>query len=216
MLVGISFECSGATCGSSATPTISAVNFAGNALTRVGGAFANGNDTQVDIWRLFNPPANLTGNVTVTLSAATPVVAGAITFAGVDQSQSLTFTGTNGNGGTLQVTSIPSAAGELIFSTVSWDGTLTVANISASGTTQWRVRTDANDGANAGQTGAASTKDGGKRLGNHDGNTEYRRLGDRRRLHRAGLHDRHSQHGLHADADPWPAISLCRLAARSR
>jgi uncharacterized repeat protein (TIGR01451 family) len=158
MLVGISFECSGVSCGSSATPTISAVNFAGNALTRVGGAFANGNDTQVDIWRLFNPPANLTGNVTVTLSAATPVVAGAITFAGADQSQSLTFTGANGNGGTLQVTSIPSAAGELIFSTVSWDGTLTVANISTSGTTQWRVRTDANDGANAGQTGAAGAK----------------------------------------------------------
>lgn len=161
LLVGVSTECSGVSCGTSANPTVSSVSFNGQNLTFVGRSFANNNDAIVEIWRLFNPPASQTANVVVNITTGTnlPIVAGAINLAGVNQSQTLTFAKNTNSGGTLQL-SIASAVNELVFAAVAWDDIPTSASTVGSGQTQrWSVDAGSN-GNNSGVRGAASTKAG--------------------------------------------------------
>ena len=62
--------------------TVSGVTFGAQVLTRQLEAAADG--ARSEIWTLTAPNAG-TANVTVTLSGAAPVIAGASTFTGVDQ-----------------------------------------------------------------------------------------------------------------------------------
>ena len=158
MLVGVSFECSGASCGSPSNTSVSSVTFGATPMTFVGRSFNSGRDAAVEIWRLFNPPASTTATVAVTLNQAFDATAGAINFSGADQAQTLTLTGNTGTGSTPTV-SVTSSAGSIVFDTVSWDTSGATATAGAGQTKQWDRTADAGSG-NAQIRGAASTKAG--------------------------------------------------------
>ena len=142
LLVGISFY------NATTARTVSSVTFGGTALTSVGTIY-NGNTRRVAIYRLTAPAASTTANVVVTFSGAVYAVAGAVSFAGVDQCTPLgTFLGATGNTATATVSPV-TVAGDLVFDTVAAGSALTVDGTQAQ---QWNTA----DGTTI--YGGASTK----------------------------------------------------------
>ncbi len=152
LLVGVSFECSGASCALSAPANT--VKFGGTSLTLVGRGINTTQDAAVEIWKMLSPPASTTANVVVTLGLAQDSIAGAVTLAGVDQSQTLTLQSVAGASGVPSLT-VTSATGEMVFDVVTWDQPTDTGT--APGTSHWNTRSTANDSSTAGIRGAAST-----------------------------------------------------------
>lgn len=162
MLVGVSFECSGATCGSPTNSSVSSVSFNGSATGwfRAGQRYDASGDAIVEIWGLYSPPASTTANVVVTLNTNFDSVAGAITLAGVDQSQGQTlgFTGAVGSN-TVPTVPVVSTAGHYVFGVASWDVPTGSPTAASPATDLWNV-VQGVDGANGGIRGAASSAPG--------------------------------------------------------
>ena len=145
LLVGVSFN-------GSAARTVSSVTFNSIALSLVGTSYQS-NSRRVEIWRLVAPTASTTANVVVTFAAGTGTlyaVAGAMTFAGVNQCNPLgTFLSATGAASPVSV--VPTTvADDLVFDTVvAGDSTLAFGPGQAE---QW----NASQGTNV--RGSASTE----------------------------------------------------------
>ncbi|HYD48088.1 MAG TPA: hypothetical protein VEB21_07070, partial [Terriglobales bacterium] len=158
LLVGVSFECSGATCGSPTNTSVTSVTFGATPLAFVGRSFSSTRDAAVEIWQLFNPPASTTATITATLNQAFDAVAGAVSFSGADQSQTLSLVGATGNSSAPTVV-VPSTSGALVFDTVSWDTSGAGATAGAGQSERWDTMADFGSG-NAQIRGAGSTEAG--------------------------------------------------------
>lgn len=101
---------------------VTGINYAGVALTRAN--FALGPESpkvRAELWYLTNPEAG-TNNVVVTLSTTTGVVAGAVSFSGVDQTNPISNTAINSGGDPPASTLITTAnANAWIIDTVASD-----------------------------------------------------------------------------------------------
>ncbi|MCX6895618.1 MAG: Ig-like domain-containing protein, partial [Verrucomicrobia bacterium] len=129
LLVGVATGSTTST-GNDAT-TISSVTYGGTALTALGTITDQATPRiRSSIYVMTNPPSGA-ANVVVTLAAARPVYAGATTFTGVNQTNSLgaytSFGAANGSTGFNSggLTNIPSAVGELVYDTIAVDGETT-------------------------------------------------------------------------------------------
>ncbi len=134
------------------TSTVTSVTFGAQSLTKVsGGSANNGTDARVEMWYLLAPTAS-TNTVTVTLSAASNVTAGALTFTGVNQSAPLqTFTTATGSSAAPSVTITGSATTSMVYDVMAMQGTKTVS----APTTSWTNVTS--DGTNANNVRGAGT-----------------------------------------------------------
>jgi uncharacterized repeat protein (TIGR01451 family) len=147
LVVGVAYS-------SSATgPTITSVTFNGtsNYLINAGTLIANGTTRRIEIFYMVNPPLSTTGNVVVTFpTGISSAVAGAVTFAGVNQTAPIrTFTSNTGSDAAPTV-NVATSAGDLVFDTVVvGNATLTPDGSQSS---LWNVLQSANI------RGAASTK----------------------------------------------------------
>lgn len=158
LLVGVSTGAT-STNGTNAA-TVNTVTYGGTALTLVGSVNAGGN-VRTYLYALVNPAVG-TANVAISTSGTTPVVAGATSFTGVDQTTPYgTFysNSTTSSVSSASVTGISSATNELVYDVIAVDvdnstpGALTLGSGQTSrwnitGTTTRRV------------TGAGSTKVG--------------------------------------------------------
>jgi hypothetical protein len=102
--------------------TVGSVTFNGVPLTLVGrrqGGSAS-NDGYAEIWALTSP-ATGTGTIVVNIPQGDAIVAGAVSYYGVDQTTPLgAFTGANGQSTAPGVT-VASSPGELVFGTLMWN-----------------------------------------------------------------------------------------------
>lgn len=136
------------------TQTVSSVTYNGVAMTQVAAHAAGGNNTRVKQYYLINP-ASGANTVSVTMSGATNLVVGSISFNGAHQTTPLgtqaTATGTSGN----PSVSVSSASDEIVVDSLSYDraSSLTVG----AGQTQ-RYNRDDNGGGDL--WGAGSTEAG--------------------------------------------------------
>ena len=139
LLVGVSWS------GAGTAQTISSATFGGTTLTSVGNE--SGNDPRVAIYYLLAPAASTTANVVVTFSGLVNAVAGALTFAGVNQTTPLgTFAGATGTS-TAPSVNATTVANDLVFDRSRRDATLTAG---AGQTSRWNVL--------QGSQGSASTE----------------------------------------------------------
>jgi hypothetical protein len=119
MLVGVSWNC-GTTSRSISSVTFGSYTLS-NVITQLG-ENSSGDDRFSAIYSLINPPAGETGNVTITFSGSVSngIVAGAVNFAGVDQTTPLgTPSGaalTSGSAPTITLNSLNGT--ELVFDNV--------------------------------------------------------------------------------------------------
>jgi len=121
LLVGVSWN------SNNSEQNVSSVVFSSNGgastlpLTLVFDQQSSGNPRNASIYRLLNPPAGEAGTVTVTFGGqvASGIVAGAVNFAGVDQTTPLgTPGGATGSSATPSVTLNGLSGDELVFDTV--------------------------------------------------------------------------------------------------
>jgi hypothetical protein len=141
LMVGVSW--------SSTSVTVTGIKFNSVALTLKGTQYYTSQARRVAIYYLVAPTASTTADVVVSFSGAVYGVAGAVSFAGVDQCTPLgTQLGATGNTATATVSPI-TVAGDLVFDTVAAGTALTVNGSQAQ---QWM----AGDGTSI--YGGASTK----------------------------------------------------------
>ena len=151
----------GATTPTGNPPTVSGVTFGGTPLTpvisRVSGVGGAGDDTISYLYQLVNP-ASGPANVVVSLGGAGSLAVGATTFTGVDPSAPLgtPVSAAGTSGGTASV-AVPSAPGQLVVGTVSWDED-PVIGVDAAQSSLWNLTGAAGSGA---VSAAASTQPGG-------------------------------------------------------
>lgn len=114
LLVGLSISFAGTTALS--------VTSNGTAMTRVGFVNALSNDGRVEVWRLVAPPSG-SAQISIQLSnASSSTVAGAVSFANVDQTTPLgPFGGLANNMGDPAHTAA-SMTGDVVFGVVMWNG----------------------------------------------------------------------------------------------
>jgi uncharacterized repeat protein (TIGR01451 family) len=121
----------GATTQTGNPPNVSSVTYNGTGMTLVGsrrsgsGSDVN-DDTTSFIYRLTAPPVG-TANVVVSLNAAGGIAAGATTFYNVNQTTPLGAFASQGGYGIAPSVTLSSAAGEVVFGTVSADEAPTLA-----------------------------------------------------------------------------------------
>lgn len=129
------------------------------ALTHIGAQTNPGDNNRIELWYLLSPPSG-TANIEVTLSAGANIIAGAISYSGVDQFTPLGPFIPNSGRSTLPTVTVNSATGEIVFSTVSVEGQAGVITAGAGQTEQWNLATGAGGGDVIGsgstETGAAS------------------------------------------------------------
>ncbi len=150
MLVGISWS------GEGTARTVTGVTFGGTSLTPVGTYNYTDNNRLVAIYSLKETFGTTAASVVVNFSGAVWAYAGAVTFAGVDQTTPLgAFSGAAGNSTTPSV-GVTTASGDLVFDTVAANNNLNNFNVGASQSQQWNVnqQTDTTSGIR----GAASTE----------------------------------------------------------
>jgi hypothetical protein len=137
------------------TSTVTGITFGAQSLTQVtSGAANNGTDARVEMWYLLAPTPS-TNTVTVTLSAASNVTAGALTFTGVNQSKPMqAFVSATGTSSTPSLTYGGGESAQRVFDVLAMRGTNTVS--SSSQTQQWTNTTSDGTGAGSTATGAAS------------------------------------------------------------
>ncbi|RMF51899.1 MAG: hypothetical protein D6746_17200, partial [Bacteroidetes bacterium] len=145
-----------------------AVSFAGQALTKVTGPTTG--TARTSQWILVNPPTG-TGTVSVTLSAAAGfIVAGARTFAGVDQTTptvSGSAASAQGTSNAPSVTSTASDASGMLVDAVYLNAQTNTLNPSAGQTLDWSASIETQPGRGShlvpsGSTGATLSYSAGK------------------------------------------------------
>ena len=143
--------------------TVTGITYGGTALTRLGFHNDAGATRRVEIWYLIAPVSGAqTVSVTYNLPAGVRVgvVAGAMTFSGVDQTVPLnSMVSNDGAGGTFSQLDIPSGTNQIVFETVAIDHGLTVTQ-GNSQTQRWSVNTNGGGGAAGNVRGAGSTNTG--------------------------------------------------------
>jgi hypothetical protein len=139
------------------------MRYRGIPLTRIGSQAGQSDDSRVEMWYLLNPPVG-TGTVTVNLSGgSTDVVAGAMSFIGVNQGSPLrSFVSDKDKGSTASVT-VPSGPGEVVVDTlvVYYPLLDLLAGSPAAGggqTERWKI--DTSTLLSSGVAGAGSTEPG--------------------------------------------------------
>ncbi|MFY9561900.1 MAG: C25 family cysteine peptidase, partial [Terriglobales bacterium] len=143
--------------------TVTGVTYAAVPMVRLGFHNDAGNTRRVEIWYLTAPATGIQNAVvTVNLPAAVRVgvVAGVMSFRGVDQTMPLSAMVSNdGAGGNFSQLDIPSGTNQIVFDTLSVNNGIVIA-AGPSQTQQWVVNTGATvgDGRGFGSTnvGAAS------------------------------------------------------------
>lgn len=140
-------------------PVVSSVTYGGVGLTLIASQLDGGADHRAELWYLLAPTSG-TANIVVTLSATVDATAGAISFAGVNQTAPLgSVAGSQGTDQTPSVT-IVSAVGEVVADVMSANGDSGAVAVGANQTQQWNQNTgtsDANEfGAQSTEAGAAS------------------------------------------------------------
>jgi hypothetical protein len=128
-------------------------------LTRIDSQASPGSKNSVELWYLLSPPSG-TANIDVTLSSIAKIVAGAISYSGVDQFTPLgPFVGNSGTNN-LATATVSSAAGEIVFDTVSVEGQAPTTTAGAGQTEQWNRLTGSGGsdlvGGGSTEIGAAS------------------------------------------------------------
>lgn len=138
---------------------VSSITYGGLPLTKIT-ALENGNAVRVSLWYLLNPPTG-SQTVTVNMLAAARFVAGAHSYAGVNQQAPFGTPVTSRGNGTSASLAISSNINEIVVDVVARRGDLTTNPITAGGgqTTRWNTRTTVNSGTN-GITGGGSSKAG--------------------------------------------------------
>ena len=127
LLVGVAINTVNAT-----TTTVSTVTYNGTALSFLGARNDAGNTRRVEMWSLLSPAAgtfnvavsvNIPGAVNVRMG----VVAGAVTFTGVNQAVPTgSFVSAAGTAGTASSLTVPSVLNGMVFDTLAVIGTDTV------------------------------------------------------------------------------------------
>jgi uncharacterized repeat protein (TIGR01451 family) len=156
LLVGVSIDITNAP-----TTGLVGVTYNGTPLNFVGAHNDAAPSRRVEMWYMLAPP---TGNhsvvvsVDVTAAATVGVVAGAITFTGVDQTVPLGgFVSADGAAGTFSQLNVPSVVNGMILDTLAIDGQQTIT-VPGWQTQQWNRSSGGN--ANRDVTGSGSTRAG--------------------------------------------------------
>ena len=129
--------------------------YGGIPLTRIGFQISSGNQNRTEMWKLVAPPTG-SANVVVTLSAAKRIVAGAVSFFNVDQ--------TNPHGAFVSAAEtsdtawvkVASATGEMVIDTVTTNGDAVSLAAGAEETEGWNAFSGKGDAGNA--RGGSSTE----------------------------------------------------------
>lgn len=157
MIVGVSISTQGNNVGSSVT----SITYGTQSLTKIAGTVLETAARRVEIWQLVAPnvgTANITinGNKTGSNNNKLGVVAGVITFTGVDQTSPLrSSTAASGSSATASA-SLSSSGTDFVLDTLCVAGTITVTS-PVGQTAQWNTRSG-NTGQDA--AGAASSMTG--------------------------------------------------------
>ena len=138
-----------------ANTAIDSVTYAGQALTPLGSAGSGNGRPEASIWFLLNPPAG-TANVVVTLEDSERVIAGAVSFLGVDTTTPFDVavaldTGNNDNAASVTLTPVTDGAWIFEVVAVNDDHNLSPNPAMAGRTQRWEVE------INNRITGAGST-----------------------------------------------------------
>jgi uncharacterized repeat protein (TIGR01451 family) len=156
MLVGVSINITNAP-----TTVVTGVTYNGTALKLVGAQNDAANTRRAEIWSLLAPPTgnhNVIVSVDVTAAATVGVVAGAVTFTGVDQTVPISgFVSANGAAGTYSQLNVPSLVDGMILDTLATGGNQTIT-VPAWQTQQWNLNSGASATTDA--AGSASTRAG--------------------------------------------------------
>jgi len=156
MLVGVSINIT-----NGPTASVTSVTWNGSALALLGAHNDAGGTRRVEMWYQLNPATGTNKNIVVTVNTTSVqegVVAGAITFTGVDQTVPLgSFVSADGAGGAAASLDVPSVVNGMILDTVAVDGTQNVT-VPGPQVSRWDVTRGAN--TNPGVTGTASTRTG--------------------------------------------------------
>ena len=139
--------------------TVNGVTYGGTALTNVADNQGAGNQNRASVWYLLRPPSG-TATVAVTLSGSTSVMAGAVSFSGVDQTTPLgTAAVANGTSANPSVT-VSSGSRQLVIDVLASNGDAGALSAAAGQTEQWNGGTGTAGGDVRGggstQPGAAS------------------------------------------------------------
>jgi len=157
MIVGVSISTQGNNVGSS----VSSITYGTQSLTKITATVLETAARRVEMWQLLAPSAgtaNVTikGNKTGSNNNKLGVVAGVITFTGVDQTSPVrSSTAASGTSATASA-SVSSAGADFVLDTLCVAGTITVTSSSGQ-TSRWNTRSAAT-GQDA--TGVASSKTG--------------------------------------------------------
>lgn len=136
---------------------VNSVTYGGTALVSIGSRTDGGLNTKIAIWKLVAPASGL-ANIVVTLSAAKRIVAGSVSFTGVDQTTpNGAFASNVGTNGTPTV-NVSSASGELVIDTFAVQGDASPATVGGGQTQRWNRNTGALD--NNEVLGGGSTEPG--------------------------------------------------------
>ena len=158
LLVGVSINVTNKTI----TEGVASMTYGGTSLAQLGSIEDNANNVKMEMWYLYAPPTgtnNVVINLTVSAGKTDGVVAGAITFTGVDKTTPLgTFASAQGNSNTPSV-SVATASNELVVDTLS-----IVANKTASAgtgqTEQWNTTSISGTATGQDVLGSGSIKTG--------------------------------------------------------
>jgi uncharacterized repeat protein (TIGR01451 family) len=157
MIVGVSVSTQGNNAGSS----VSSITYGTQSLTKIAATVLETSARRVEMWRLLAPNAGtatitIKGNKTGSNNNKLGVVAGVITFTGVDQSSPLrSSTAASGSSATASA-SVSSSGADFVLDTLCVAGTITVTS-PAGQTSRWNGKSG-NTGQDA--TGFASSKTG--------------------------------------------------------
>jgi uncharacterized repeat protein (TIGR01451 family) len=156
LLVGVSINITNAP-----TTGVVGVTYKGTALNFVGAHNDAGNTRRVEMWYLLAPPTgtnNVIVSVDVAAAATVGVVAGAVTFTGVDQTVPLgSFVSADGAAGTYSQLNVPSVVDGMILDSLATSGNQTVA-VPGWQTQQWNLNSGGSAATDA--TGSGSTRPG--------------------------------------------------------
>ncbi|MDQ2977360.1 MAG: right-handed parallel beta-helix repeat-containing protein, partial [Acidobacteriota bacterium] len=149
LIVGVSFK--------NGAANVNSITYGGTALVSIGSRTDAGTNTKIEIWKLV-APASGTANIVVTLSAAKRIVAGSVSFTGVDQTTPNGAFASNVGSNNTPTVNVASAVGELVIDTLATQGDASPATVSVGQTQRWNRTTGANDGNEV--LGGGSTKPG--------------------------------------------------------
>ena len=136
---------------------VNSVTYGGTALVRIGSRTDGGLNTKIEIWKLV-APASGTANIVVTLSAAKRIVAGSVSFTGVDQTTPNGAFASNVGANATATVNVTSATGELVIDTFATQGDSGPATVGGGQTQRWNRNTGTNDGNEV--LGGGSTEPG--------------------------------------------------------